>query len=63
MADANHVPDREHVRVTGKGKILQDHHPASAVDLEAGALGEHFGKTRRDHTSRPDHRSCGDAPR
>ena len=36
----HHVPDHEDLRVTGKRQVGLDQHPATAVDLGVGLLGE-----------------------
>ena len=60
LADANHVSDREHVRVTGEREVLEDLDAPRAVDFESGVFGEHAGEARCDHAGSPDHSVCGD---
>jgi hypothetical protein len=44
VTDADHVADREYLRVAGQGQVGLDGHPPGSVDLGAGRLAERPGQ-------------------
>src|ERR671918_2382865 len=60
VADADHVADREYLRVSGKGQIGFDGDASGAVTLGSGQLGEPAGEAGRGDAGSPHDSAAGD---